>query len=504
MVSYTIQKKGKIMNRSRRSFLKAVGLMGLSGTMAAKAWGAAAGLAGRRPNIVMIMPDDVSYGGWSCYGGSLKTPHVDDLYKRGLRLESFHVSPTCSPTRASLLTGRQEFYSGVTHTIVLRDRMSLKSKTVADVLSGAGYTTGIFGKWHLGDEAAYRPDARGFQETYIHGAGGIGQNYPHSADFPGNKYNDPVLYHNGTPVKTKGYCTNLFFDQAMKWIGEQKKAGKTFFAYIPTNVVHGPQQPPLAEYVLTDGSETEGKTGILKNFDLNVGPMMKFLETNGLLENTLVVFLCDNGSSSGNKNLKGGKGSAYEGGIRVPCFFYWKGRIEGGVECDRLTGHIDMFMTFTELAGAKVSPPGDKPWDGRSLLPLLEDPKAAWPKRYIVGHRSRWSGGGSEKSKYAMSSIQDETFKLVNNKELYNLIEDLSEKNDIAAKNPEKVKELQEVYERFWQDVQPFLVNEGAAAERPSVKPYHELYRKQFGEPPQNPAEPRKKPRKKKQPTTPD
>jgi arylsulfatase len=283
-------------------------------------------------------------------------------------------------------------------------------------------------------------------------------------------------------VKTKGYCTNLFFEQAMKWIKEQNQAGKKFFAYIPTNVMHGPQQPPTPENVLNDPSETGGKTGILKNFDSNVGRIMKFQKTNDMLKDTLVIFVTDNGSNSGRKQLKGGKGSAYEGGIRVPCFFYWKGRIEGGVESDRLTGIIDFWATLAELAGSKAKAPGAHVWDGRSIVPLLENPDADWSKRYIVGHRTRWKGGGSEQAKYSMSSIQDETFKLVNNKELYDLTRDLSEKRNIAEQHPDVVKELQEVYERFWQDVQPYMVNETAAAENPVVKPYHELYRKQFGE----------------------
>ena len=190
---------------------------------------AAQSLKGLKPNIVVIMPDDISYGSIHAYGGTKPSPHIDALYKKGLRFEDFHVSPTCSPARASLLTGRHECYAAVTHTINMRDRLSLKSRTVADMLKAAGYATGIFGKWHLGDEEAYRPDKRGFDEVYIHGAGGIGQNYPHSADFPNNDYNNPVLYHNGKAIETKGFCTDLYFDQAIRWIQHQQKANKPGF-----------------------------------------------------------------------------------------------------------------------------------------------------------------------------------------------------------------------------------------------------------------------------------
>lgn len=153
---------------------------------------AANSLKGLKPNIVLIMPDDISYGSIQVYGGTRPSPNIDALFHKALRFEDFHVSPTCSPARASLLTGRHECYAGVTHTINMRDRLSLKSRTVADMLKEAGYTTGIFGKWHLGDEEDYRPDKRGFDEVYIHGAGGIGQNYPHSADFPNNDYNSTL------------------------------------------------------------------------------------------------------------------------------------------------------------------------------------------------------------------------------------------------------------------------------------------------------------------------
>jgi arylsulfatase A-like enzyme len=472
-------------------------ILALASTLAVTAFAPAADLAGSRPNIVVMMPDDISFGAFSCYGGAVETPNIDKLHGQSLRFENFHVSPTCSPTRASLMGGRHEFYGAVTHTIFLRDRLSLKTRTIADMMSEAGYATGMFGKWHLGDEMDYRPAARGFQETYCHGAGGIGQRFPHSADFPGNKYNDPVLLHNEKPVKTRGYCTNLFKERAMEWMGEQKEAGKPFFAYIPTNVVHGPQQPPIEEYTLGDG-ETEGKNGIIRNYDRNVGRVMKFLEEKQLLESTLVILVCDNGSNSGDKKLRGGKGSPYEGGIRVPCFLFWKGKVGGGVDCGALTGIIDFWTTFAALAGSRAKAPGDKIWDGRSLLPLLENPKAKWPRRYIVGHKSRWGNGKAEESKYSNASIQDERYKLVNHKELYDLQTDLGEKDNIAADNQKIVERLQGVFDEFWTDARPYMVNEKAPAEREIVRPYWELYEKHIGPMPELPEkkEKRRKPKR--------
>src|SRR5580765_2503941 len=179
--------------------------------------------AASRPNIILVMTDDQGYGDLGWTGNPvIHTPHIDAFAKESIRFTSFHVSPTCAPTRCALMTGRHEFRSGVTHTINERERMSLKAVTVAQVLKSAGYKTGIFGKWHLGDEAAYQPDKRGFDEVFIHGGGGIGQTYPGSCgDAPDNTYFNPALLHNGKFVETEGYCTNLFFGQAVRWMDEK-------------------------------------------------------------------------------------------------------------------------------------------------------------------------------------------------------------------------------------------------------------------------------------------
>ena len=445
-----------------------IGTMNLAAMVAA-----AETLQGTRPNIVLIMPDDISYGSIQVYGGQKPSPNIDALYRKGLRFEDFHVSPTCSPARASLLTGRHECYAGVTHTINMRDRLSLKSRTVADMLKASGYATGIFGKWHLGDEEAFRPDKRGFDEVYIHGAGGIGQNYPHSADFPNNDYNNPILYHNGKSIETKGFCTDLYFDQAIRWIETQQD--RPFFCYIPPNVNHGPHIPPI----LPDG--TKGDSMI--NLDDNVGKMMEFLDGAGLSENTLLIYMTDNGASSGDKGYRGGKGSPYEGGTRVPCIMYWKGKIEGGIDCDRLTGHIDLYATFAELAGSDAPVPGDKPWDGRSILPLMENPKSDWKPRFWITHKTRW--GDAASAKYSQCAIRDFRYKLVmpkaNVHELYDLDHDVHEKNNIADQHPEIVASLKSSFDAWWEDIQPYMVNDHMTDIPETLKPYHELYRRDFG-----------------------
>ncbi len=203
----------------------------LLGALANAAATAAAPLPAR-PNIIVVMTDDHGYGELACHGNPIiKTPNLDRMHRESLRFTDFHVSPTCSPTRCSLMTGKHEFRSGVTHTILERERMSLKSVTIAQVLQAAGYATGIFGKWHLGDEAAYQPGRRGFDEVFIHGCGGIGQSYAGSCgDAPGNTYFDPAILHNGTFEKTQGFCTDVFFTQAARWLDRRPSViGQTIF-----------------------------------------------------------------------------------------------------------------------------------------------------------------------------------------------------------------------------------------------------------------------------------
>jgi arylsulfatase len=233
---------------SRRVILE-VALMFAAALVFPRSLGAEEGagkLASRRPNIILILSDDQGYGDLGRNGNKfIKTPNLDRFYDEAVHFEDFHVSPTCAPTRCSIMTGRHEFHSGVTHTIHERERMSLKATTtLPQALQSAGYTTGIFGKWHLGDEEAYRPDKRGFDEVFIHGAGGIGQSYLGSCgDAPKNSYFSPVILHNNVFEKTEGYCTDVFFAQATKWI-EAQKGQKPFFCYIPTNVPHAPLNVP--------------------------------------------------------------------------------------------------------------------------------------------------------------------------------------------------------------------------------------------------------------------
>ncbi len=445
-----------------------------------------------RPNIILVMPDDLGYGDYACLGNPLThTPTIDSFRKQSLLFTQMHVSPTCSPTRAALMSGRHEFKNGVTHTILERERLNPRTVTLAQMLKTTGYTTGIFGKWHLGDEEAYRPENRGFDEVYIHGGGGIGQTYPGSCgDAPGNSNIDPALWHNGMWEKTRGYATDLFFAQAIKWMDARRSAGKPFFAYIPLNAAHAPHVVPgeyYKQYLGKPGvSEDTAKFfGMIENIDTNFGRLLQQLDAWKIADNTLVIYLgTDNGGTAGvsifNAGMRGGKGSPYQGGTRAPCFFRWPaGGIPAGADCDALSSHIDLLPTLAEITGATLSDEARKQVEGRSLLPLLKNPKAEWPDRFLVHHPGRWGKGRAAESKFRGCAIQNARFTLVNNAELYDLKADPGETKNVLAEHPEVAASLRAAYDRWWSEILPLLVNENAVG--PKINPMKELYWKQFG-----------------------
>jgi arylsulfatase A-like enzyme len=363
-----------------------------------------------RPNIIVILTDDQGFGDMSCHGNPvLKTPNIDRLHDEGVRFSHFHVSPTCSPTRAALLTGKHEMRSGISHTIYERERLSLKATTLAQVLKKAGYATGIFGKWHLGDEDAYQPDKRGFDEVFIHGAGGIGQSYPGTCgDAPGNTYFNPAIWHNGRFEKTKGYCTDVFFGQATRWIEEKRGVRAPFFAYITPNAPHGPLQvrpEDEARYADKVADKQAAKFfGMIANIDDNIGKLLETLKTLGIERETLVIFMNDNGGTAGvkvfNAGMRASKNTVYQGGTRAASFWRWPGTLKPA-DCDKLTAHLDVLPTLAELTGAK--PP--RGLDGRSLVPLLKNPKAKWAERMLFMHTGRWEPG-QEPRKYGSAGVR--------------------------------------------------------------------------------------------------
>ncbi|NNE93424.1 MAG: arylsulfatase [Verrucomicrobiales bacterium] len=456
----------------------------------------AAELANSRPNIILVMTDDQGYGDLSCHGHPfLKTPNLDKLHSQATRFTDFHVSPTCAPTRAALMSGKLPFKVGVTHTILERERLALDATTIAEVLKKAGYTSGIFGKWHLGDADTYQPNSRGFDEMFIHAAGGIGQNFPGTQGaIPGTSYFDPFIKHNDKIVKTKGYCTDVFFTQAMGWIKDCAEKEKPFFAYIPTNAPHGPfivadkYKEPFKEHVESDS--VRAFFGMIVNIDENMGRLMSKLDEWDLADDTLLIFMTDNGSARGSKiynaGMKGGKGSVNQGGGRVPLFMRLPGKLKPGVEIDNLTRHVDLFPTFAELVGAKL--PGDLELDGRSLIPLIENPDAEWKDRTTFFHKGRWAKAGGpgrwskgnsdpEKAKYTGFAVRNERWRLVGKDSLYDVIADPGEEKNVIDQHPGVARELLSAYDAWWKEVRPKMVNEDAPLD--TGKPFVEMFEKQ-------------------------
>ena len=457
-------------------------------------------LEARRPNIIFLLTDDQGYGDLSCHGNPiLKTPNLDRLHDEGVRFTDFHVSPTCSPTRSALMTGRHEFKNGVTHTILERERLTLNATTIAQVLQSAGYTTGIFGKWHLGDEPDHWPDKRGFDEMFIHGCGGIGQAYPNSScgDVPGNTYFSPTILHNGKFEKTRGYCTDVFFNQALSWI-DSVKGKKPFFCYLATNAPHAPLLVrPEDEKRYADKVKERSVAkffGMIANIDDNVGRMLEKLKEWNIERDTLVIFMNDNGGTAGvsvfNAGMRGEKVTPWLGGTRAASFWRWPGTLKPA-DVDRLAAHMDVFPTLAAIAGAKLTDPVKAQVQGRNLVPLLLDPKAPWPDRLLFTHVGRWPKGAKPSDhKYAHCSVRSPHWQMVCDTDgakkwqLFDIKADPGEKTDVAAQHPDVVKDLDEAYDKWWDSVLPGMVNENVVG--PKVNPFKELYEKQFRGGPNN------------------
>jgi len=460
-----------------KNYLSAV--LALLTTFASSA--TAATLSGARPNIIVVMTDDQGYGDLSCHGHPyIKTPHIDKLRDQSSRFEDFFVSSSCAPTRAAIMSGKHPFKVGVTHTIFHREKMALDTKTIGQVMQDAGYSTGLFGKWHLGDEEQHRPQNRGFNEVLVHGSGIAGASGIRS----NNSYFDLILRHNGKFVQTEGFCTDMFFNQSLAWMREQQKAGKPFMSLIFTNAPHGPFNAPqkyLDMYKdIEDPKHREkaGFFGLITNIDDNMGILMQKMKEWGMSENTILIFMTDNGSVASsvyNGVMQGGKTSVYEGGSRVPFFIRLPDKIKAGQDIHTLTRHVDLLPTFADLAGVDVS---DLNLDGTSLLPLLDDPEAKLPgDRTQFFHKGRWGNEaskhakhrknpGADNNKFRSFGVRTEEWKLTVMKdlkkkaELYHVINDLGETKDVSKQYPEVVDSLVKSYSKWWDSVRPLMVNE--------------------------------------------
>ena len=441
----------------------------------------------QKPNIILVMTDDQGYGDLSCNGNPwLKTPNLDKLHEQSIRLTDFHVSPTCAPTRAALLTGHYTNRTGVWHTIGGRSLLREAEVTMADVLSSNGYKTGIFGKWHLGDNYPFRPQDRGFQEVLIHKGGGVGQ----APDYMDNNYFDDNYFHNGIKKNYEGYCTDVWFEGAIDFINNNKK--NPFFCYLTTNAPHGP-------YFVADKFSESYKNnpdipnpeffGMIADFDENMGRLMNTLDQLQIADNTILIFMTDNGSSSGsdldaddgfvtrgfNAGMRGKKGSMYEGGHRVPCFIRWPGSdIVHGTDVDELTSHIDLLPTMIDMLNLNFDP-GYKS-DGTSIKDLLTG-RSRQLKRSVITDSQRVQ----YPEKWRRSAVMDGKWRLINGKELYNLKSDPEQRTDLAEEQSQKVNELRNDYENWWADISPVFaeypaITIGTEHEKVTVISSHDMH----------------------------
>ncbi len=415
--------------------------------------------AASQPNVVLVITDDQGYGDVGVHGNTMiKTPNMNRLHQQSVRLTDFHVDPTCSPTRSALLSGRYSTRTGVWHTIMGRSLLSPAEVTLAETFKAGGYRTGMFGKWHLGENYPLRPQDQGFDDVFCHGGGGVGQ----GPDYWGNDYFDDTYFRNGKPEKVTGYCTDVWFDNALAFI--EKNKDRPFFCYLATNAPHGPYLVD-EKYSKPYADKGVPKTmanfyGMIENIDDNLGKLRDKLAALDLEENTILIFMTDNGSAAGwkagaaskwpgfNAGMRDGKGSEYDGGHRVPLFIRWPaGKIGGGRDVDQLTAHIDVLPTLADLCGL-TRPEGPK-LDGTSLAPLLTGEKKSLPERTLFVHSQRIP----DPEKWRKSSVMTERWRLINGKELYDIQADPGQKNDLAEQHADVVAELTGAYDGWWKSL---------------------------------------------------
>lgn len=410
-----------------------------------------------QPNIVLIITDDQGYGDLGHTGNPvIKTPHIDALAAESSSLTDYHVAPTCSPTRAALLTGRWTDRTGVWHTVNGRSMLRENEVTLGQMLKDAGYATGMFGKWHLGDNYPYRPEDCGFTEVYRHGGGGVGQ----TPDLWDNAYFDGSYFHNGGIVPAKGFCTDVFFAQAHHFIREQAGKKQPFLAYIALNAPHGPLHAPQKYMDMYAGQPPPVAAffGMITNIDDNVGSTRVLLRELGIEKDTLLIFTTDNGTATGarifNAGMRGAKGSEYEGGHRVPFIAHWPaaGWDKKHVR-DTLCHAVDIVPTLLEITGAPK--PDAVKLDGTSIRALL-DPAAAgtpWqhPQRMLVTDSQRVR----DPVKWKQTAVMSGKWRLVNGTELYDIGSDPGQQRNIIADHPAQADQMRAFYDAWWAELEP-------------------------------------------------
>ncbi|MEQ8880755.1 MAG: arylsulfatase [Cyclobacteriaceae bacterium] len=412
-----------------------------------------------KPNVIVILSDDQGWGDFSIQGNTnINTPNIDSLAKSGAQFENFYVSPVCSPTRAEILTGRYHPHSNVYSTSTGGERIDLDETIIAELFKSAGYKTGAYGKWHSGMQYPYHPNARGFDDFYGFCSG-------HWAD-----YSSPMLEHNGKIVQGNGYITDDLTERAMQFI--EKNRDDPFFLYVPYNVPHNPLVVPdywwdkfddrtLAMRHRDPNKEdllyTKAVLAMCENMDWNVGRMLDKVNELGLKENTIVVYLCDNGPNTWrwNGGMKGRKGSLDEGGIRSPLFISWNEMIPSGTLVNKISGAIDLLPTLADLAG--ISYKTKNSLDGVSLEPLLfhqrnsqeeisalQGQTGLSKEELIYDNESDWKDRLLYTYWGGRASVRSQTHRLDNDGGLFDITKDRGQNNDISTKLPDMTRQLKD------------------------------------------------------------
>jgi arylsulfatase A-like enzyme len=403
--------------------------------------------AAGRPNVIVLLSDDQGYGDFSCHGNPvLKTPHLDRLSKESARLTDFHVAPMCTPTRGQLMSGRDALRNGATSVTAGRAVLRRGIPTMANVFRDGGYATGIFGKWHLGDQYPFRPMERGFQRAVYHLGWGFSSAPEFDNDYFNGRYQDQ-----GVEKRFAGYCTDFWFAQAMEWMAAQQKERKPFFCYLPTNTPHAPNwvDEKYAAPYRQAGLPAEF-FGMIANLDENVGKLEEFLQSSGLREDTIFVFFTDNGGTQGvryfNAGMRSGKTTLYNGGHRVPCWIRWQSGRVAATDIGATTQVQDLLPTLAELAGLQKHA-ALRSVDGVSVAGLLRgEKKKLEPRTLVVQY-------GQTPKKWDSCVIRDR-WHLVQGRELYNLDADEAQKKDVAMEHPQVVESLRAHYEQWWNGVE--------------------------------------------------
>lgn len=434
--------------------------------------------APRKPNILLVLTDDQGYGDLSVTGNPyLKTPNIDKLGQEGVQFDRFYVNSFCAPTRAALLTGRYPLRCGVFGVTHNREAMRPSEVTLAEALRPAGYRSACIGKWHNGEQYPYTPPGQGFDEFF-------GFHNGHT-----NNYFDAELIRGSRPEATRGYISDVLTDEAIRFVRANR--ARPFFCYLAYNAPHSPYQVPDRYYERFRAKGLDETVsafwGMCENIDDNVGRLLGLLDELRLADDTIVLFLTDNGGTAGvklyNAGMRGGKTSVHEGGSRVPLFVRWPGRLAGRRVVRQIVSHIDVYPTLLDLCGVPV--PQGPPLDGRSLRGLLEGQDMTWPERVLFTHNPI-----CESNRYP-GAVRTQRYRLVREIpgpgggsaarlndaaarpwQLYDMQFDPGQSRDLAAEQPERVAEMSRLYEQWVDDIsrgglQRFPLPVGHAEENP-------------------------------------